>query len=206
MTSEVAGFHVSLLGTWDRDVLTEGGVSAEELCTPHVALLRAVNTPEFVSWFNEQGNKAQMSTHVVEIGITKYSRQAVVMPSKPGIVKKAGYLVHGSTSCSCCQSENFLEGIFDDPKDAKFTVDHHMQHKTCASQYSETGVYTVFKCEYEELQDGRVIIGDRIFDSTDIDLESRDANHLVNGMKAVDLTKEIEKFHATKAPQGDKHD
>lgn len=80
------------------------------------------------------------------------------------IQKKTGYFIHGSTGCSCCREDNFIEGLYISAEEAFRDVDIHTRNRTVRSQYSETGIYTVQEIEYELLEDGRVIIGNRVFD------------------------------------------
>lgn len=84
-----------------------------------------------------------------------------------GIRKKTGYIVHGSTGCSCCRSENFVEGIYETSDAAIDRAGEHQKRRTVRSQCSDTGIYTVREIEYERLPDGRVIIGNRVFDNFD---------------------------------------
>lgn len=81
------------------------------------------------------------------------------------ITKHNGFVILGSTGCSCCRSENFVQGIFKTEADAKATIEHHRRQKTLASQFSETGKYIVSPISYELISDGRVIIGDRVIDT-----------------------------------------
>lgn len=82
-----------------------------------------------------------------------------------GIPKRKGYVIHGSTGCSCCRSENFVEGVYEDVSKAIDRAKSHEDRRTVRSQYSSTGIYTVREVEYEKLPDGRVIIGSRVYES-----------------------------------------
>lgn len=87
------------------------------------------------------------------------------MKTEITIEKKIGYIIYGKTGCSCCSDEmDFFEGIFDTIEDAKHSKYYHRQNKTCASQYYECGIYDIYEIDYEELSDGRIIIGRTIFD------------------------------------------
>ena len=83
-----------------------------------------------------------------------------------GIRKKVGYVVCGSTGCSCCHNENFVDGIYDDVSKAIDSAASHSSRGTVRSQYTRTGIYTVREIEYELLPDDRIIIGNRVFDGT----------------------------------------
>lgn len=92
--------------------------------------------------------------------------------------KHTGYLIHGSTGCTCCSSENFIEGIKTNSDDAMNTAISHKERKTVCSQYSETGIYSIIEIQYEKLLDGRIIIGDRIFDDEFIYEHGETANDM----------------------------
>lgn len=81
------------------------------------------------------------------------------------ITKHKGFIILGSTGCSCCRCDNFVQGIFQDEESAKATVENHRRNKTVASQYAKTGNYTIKPVDYELINDGRVIIGDRVMDN-----------------------------------------
>jgi hypothetical protein len=80
------------------------------------------------------------------------------------IEKKIGYYIHGNTGCSCCRHENFIEGLIIEENDALDELARHEKYRTVRSQYSSTGIYSLYKAEYEELPDGRIILGNRVFD------------------------------------------
>lgn len=75
-----------------------------------------------------------------------------------------GFIVHGSTGCSCCRNENFVSGIYDDEDSAMENAIYHQKQRTVRSQYSDTGIYSVIQLEYELFEDGRILIGRRVFD------------------------------------------
>jgi hypothetical protein len=81
------------------------------------------------------------------------------------VEKKVGYALTGSTGCTCCQNENFAEGIWDTPEEAWLRVKHHHQNKTVSSQYSSTGIYRVYRIDYELLGDRRILLFDRIVEN-----------------------------------------
>lgn len=75
-------------------------------------------------------------------------------------------LVFGSTGCSCCRCENFVEGVYMDPQAAQSSIDSHRQRRTVASQYSATGIYEMREVEAEALPNGRFIVGNRVIDES----------------------------------------
>lgn len=81
------------------------------------------------------------------------------------ITKHNGFIILGSTGCSCCRCDNFVQGVFQDEESAKATVESHRRNKTVSSQYSPTGNYTIKPVDYELINDGRIILGDRVLDN-----------------------------------------
>jgi hypothetical protein len=81
------------------------------------------------------------------------------------ITKHNGFIILGSTGCSCCRCDNFVQGIFQDEESAKATVESHQRNKTVSSQYSKNGNYTIKPVDYELINDGRVILGDRVLEN-----------------------------------------
>lgn len=75
-------------------------------------------------------------------------------------------LVFGSTGCSCCRYDNFVEGVYLDPQAAQSSIDSHRQRRTVSSQYSSTGEYEMREVEAESLPDGRFIVGNRVIDES----------------------------------------
>ena len=81
------------------------------------------------------------------------------------LMKCEGFVIFGSTGCTCCSSDNFVEGIFHTLEEASRRVHSHTKNCTVASQFSKTGRYTIQKISYEKiLHDGRIIIGNNVFD------------------------------------------
>lgn len=80
------------------------------------------------------------------------------------IQKKTGYYISGSTGCSCCRNENFISGMIESENDALDRMAGYEKRGEVRSQYSSTGIYTMYKTEYEVLPDGRIILGRYIFD------------------------------------------
>jgi len=76
------------------------------------------------------------------------------------------YLIHGSTGCTCCSYENFIEGIFKTIEEAQERKKYHTEHCTVASQYSRTGRYTIYKVKCKKYSNNsRIIVGHETFDS-----------------------------------------
>lgn len=76
-----------------------------------------------------------------------------------------GYLVHGSTGCSCCQSDNFISGLYETDEAALEAALRHQKSRTVRSQYSDTGIYTVIQVEYWKWYDS-IIISGRVLDES----------------------------------------
>ena len=74
-----------------------------------------------------------------------------------------GYIVHGSTGCSCCRDSNFVDGIFDTLIEAMESAESDHKRSRVASQYSRNGIYTIREIKYETLVDGRIILNDRVY-------------------------------------------
>jgi hypothetical protein len=74
------------------------------------------------------------------------------------------YFIKASTGCSCCRDENFLQGPYLKLEDAQSMAKAMHGSRRLASQYAEAGHYDIYKCpDAEQLPDGRIICGDRIF-------------------------------------------
>ena len=95
------------------------------------------------------------------------------------ITKKTGYIIHGSTGCSCCRDDNILEGIKDTEEEALESAIYLHDRKAVCSQYSSNGIYSIYKIDYEEISDERIIIGDRIFDDKFIYESGQTANDMM---------------------------
>lgn len=80
--------------------------------------------------------------------------------AKPSV----GFIIIGTTGCSCCRNENFVDGLFDTIEQAKSKAQNHTERRTVRSQYSDTGIYEIRRIEYLQLPDERIVIGSRVFD------------------------------------------
>lgn len=99
-------------------------------------------------------------------GFSEGSLKVVRLPdgTYPLPPKTQGYLIHGSTGCSCCRENNFVSGIYETLESAMEAAEDYVKVRRVASQYSNTGIYTIREIEYEQLSDGRVILGKMVFD------------------------------------------
>lgn len=79
------------------------------------------------------------------------------------IPSTAAYFTISTTGCTCCRQENQIEGPFLSLEDARSNRDANYRTKQFASQYADHGVHKIGWAPYEQLPDGRLIIGDRIF-------------------------------------------
>lgn len=91
--------------------------------------------------------------------------EAIAEVQRTAIEKKTGYVIFGCTGCTCCESENILDGVYVEEEEALNAAEGHERRRTVASQYSRTGIYSVMKIQYELLPDDRIIIGNRVLDS-----------------------------------------
>jgi len=73
------------------------------------------------------------------------------------------YMIYCSTGCTCCASENHHVGPYKHKEIAEKDKQFFHDYKRLASQYAAYGRYFISEHEAEELPDGRVIIGDRVF-------------------------------------------
>lgn len=67
------------------------------------------------------------------------------------------------TGCTCCRSDNRIFGPFKELDSAKSRRESNIASKNFASQYTTTGRHTLGSSEAEQLPDGRLIIGSRVF-------------------------------------------
>jgi hypothetical protein len=104
--------------------------------------------------------------------------QAIQEVARTTIEKKTGYTIFGCTGCTCCESDNIIDGIYAEEAEALNAAEGHERRRTVASQYSRTGIYSVMKIEYELLPDDRIIIRDRVFESDSFYESGQMANDL----------------------------
>lgn len=80
-------------------------------------------------------------------------------------IKKAWY-IECCTGCSCCASDNFDWGFYDNPEDPQKLIDRWRQGdgNPLCSQYAPYGRYYLNEVEVEVLPDGRWIVdGSTVF-------------------------------------------
>jgi hypothetical protein len=79
---------------------------------------------------------------------------------------KEVHFIYASTGCTCCSSENFYEGPYDDKAKAQAIADEWSagHNNPLCSQYSKTGNYKVITRNAEIIPDGsgRFIIDDTV--------------------------------------------
>lgn len=81
------------------------------------------------------------------------------------------FFVTASTGCTCCRNENSIHGPFSTEEKAKCVAKAMHETQYVSSQYSTNGEYDLYSADYEELQDGRKIVGRLVFDKEDTDPE-----------------------------------
>lgn len=75
----------------------------------------------------------------------------------------SAFMIHCTTGCSCCSSENHYCGPFSSRDVAEKASASFHDGKKLASQYARNGRYSIEEHPAEVLPDGRVIIDCRIF-------------------------------------------
>lgn len=75
-----------------------------------------------------------------------------------------GYVIHCTTGCTCCSSENHFRGPFSTREIAEAKADVYHKEKVLASQYARNGRYRIEEFEAEVLPDGRVIVDNTVFE------------------------------------------
>ena len=74
------------------------------------------------------------------------------------------FLIHCSTGCSCCNSENHYRGPFSTKEIADARVPKYREMRVLASQFSSRGNYSVNgPFEGELLPDGRIISDESVY-------------------------------------------
>ena len=75
------------------------------------------------------------------------------------------YLIDCHTGCTCCSNENHYRGPYETKEIAQKRIDffYHGAWAPLASQYAKRGCYYIEEVDYEVLQDGRVILDDRVY-------------------------------------------
>lgn len=150
---------------------------------------------EVASYLKYLGDKLRQSpvsdAQEVTDHLAKLDRWAHAVQSKTEfyIQHRRGYVVHGSTGCSCCRSSNFIYTASDlTLSDAVRIADDFVKSKRVSSQYSSTGIYWVYELDYEILPDGRVIAQGQVFQSyndLDWEVDGIKSDSFVTGLKQV---------------------
>jgi len=80
--------------------------------------------------------------------------------------KKTGFIIHGTTGCSCdsCKDEQFIDGIYETADVADIAALEFAIKGTIKSQYSNTGIYSIYRIEYEIIDEERIIIGNSVIE------------------------------------------
>ena len=80
--------------------------------------------------------------------------------------KKTVFVIHCSTGCTCCSSENHYRGFYASQADAQRRVDSFRSLDSkfwpVASQFAPHGCYTISEGTIEIVGDGRAIWGSRV--------------------------------------------
>lgn len=84
--------------------------------------------------------------------------------------KKDVWYIAASTGCTCCSYENFDQGFYFDEEEPKKIIEEWKKGNgnPLASQFSKYGRYSLHKEEAEILPDGRMIIGDGVFNGDQV--------------------------------------
>jgi hypothetical protein len=76
------------------------------------------------------------------------------------------YFIEACTGCTCCSDENFIQGPYLTLGEAQEEAESMYRCKRLASQYASRGTYYLYRYkDAEQLPDGRIICGHRIFEA-----------------------------------------
>ena len=78
--------------------------------------------------------------------------------------KSQAWMIHCQTGCSCCRNDNHWCGPFSSPEIAEIYKQEFHDRKKLASQYAPNGYYSISAHDAELMDDGRIIVGSRIFE------------------------------------------
>lgn len=81
------------------------------------------------------------------------------------------FFVVASTGCTCCRNENSIHGPYSSQGKAKCVAKAMHETQYVRSQYSTNGEYDLYSADYEELQDGRKVVGRLVFGKDEGDSE-----------------------------------
>lgn len=98
--------------------------------------------------------------------------------------KGQAYVLWCQTGCSCCNSKDHYRGPYRTVVDANRRISYFLSKDAefwpCASQYARRGHYLIEAVEYTKLEDGRVIVGHKVFSSApfiEVDQDGRVADN-----------------------------
>lgn len=60
------------------------------------------------------------------------------------------FLVRVSTGCTCCASDNFIEGPYLTREGAETSAESHKNRRTLSSQYAANGCQEILEASYEQ--------------------------------------------------------
>ncbi len=73
------------------------------------------------------------------------------------------YLIYAGTGCTCCNNENHYRGPYKSKEDAERRVVYYKsdgsKYWPLASQFARRGTYSIEEVSFEDLNDGRIILG-----------------------------------------------
>lgn len=94
------------------------------------------------------------------------------------IIKQSAWIIRCNTGCTCCAYENHVRGPYRSEEDANNRVKFFRTGAwyPLGSQYARRGRYTIDNVTLETLPDGRVIIGDTVFDSAEFAVVNEDGS------------------------------
>lgn len=74
------------------------------------------------------------------------------------------YIIDASTGCTCCSyDKDHKRGPYSTIEAAELRVKEFQEMPLLASQYASHGIYRIFEEEGEQLPDGRIICGNKVF-------------------------------------------
>ena len=85
--------------------------------------------------------------------------------------KKRVWYIECSTGCSCCASENFDQGFYDNPEEPQAIIERWSKGdgNPLSSQFAKYGRYCLCGAEAEILPDGRWIVNNIVFDADEVE-------------------------------------
>lgn len=74
------------------------------------------------------------------------------------------FLIECRTGCTCCSNENHYRGPYSTRQIAEKRVEEFKAMPLLASQYARQGRYEIEEHEAEQLPDGRLICGSKVYE------------------------------------------